>query len=76
MAGKRRGVGELSPALALEADEIRVAELALRGGAILLAPAPQIAAGETAKDCGAARVNALALQRFEGFLDDVGHCSL
>src|SRR5262249_55118645 len=61
-------VGELCrplvaiPARSIGADKIRVAELTLRGGAILLAPRPEIAASKAAEYGRAAGMRALALQ--------------
>src|SRR3546814_14663995 len=57
--------------LPVGADEIGVAELTDRLGAILLAPRPQIAAGEAAEDRAAARLRALALQGEENLFDRV-----
>src|SRR3546814_19380362 len=59
--------------LPVGADEIGVAELTDRLGAILLAPRPQIAAGEAAEDRAAARLRALALQGEENPFDRVDH---
>ena len=42
-------------------------------GAVLLAPAPQIAAGEAAEHRRPARLAALALQGQEDLLDRIGH---
>ncbi len=69
MRRERRRVSETAAALGVHADEIRIAEAALRRGAVGLPAAPQIAAGETAEHGRAARMTALALQRLEGFLD-------
>ena len=43
MRRKHFGFSELTPALAVSPDEIRVTEAALGGGAIHFAPRPQIA---------------------------------
>src|SRR3546814_17027353 len=59
--------------LPVGADEIGVAELTDRLGAILLAPRPQIAAGEAAEDRAAARLRALALPGAENPFDRVDH---
>src|SRR6185437_8380453 len=48
-AGEIRGRGEAAAARAVGADEIGVAEAAYRVGAVGLAAAPQIAAGEAAE---------------------------
>ena len=66
-------IGEFAAADAIGADEIGVAKAALRGGAVRLASAPQIAAGETAEHRPPPRLRALTLQREEDFLDRVGH---
>ena len=71
--GQGVGGGELAAAVAVGADEVGVAEVADRGRAVLLAAAPQVAAGEAAEHRGAAGVGALALQCVEDFLDRVGH---
>ena len=73
MIGERVRVGELAAALPVGADEIGVAEIALRLRPVLLAPRPQIAPGEAQEHRPAARLDALALQRQERFLDGVGH---
>ena len=57
----------------VDADEVRVAEIADGLAAILLAPAPQIAAGETAEHRDAARLGAFALQREEQLFNGVAH---
>ncbi len=67
------GAGELAAALAVRADEIGVAEAALRGRAVLLAARPQIAAGKAQEHGAAAGLHALALKGQEAFLDRVGH---
>src|SRR3546814_6546195 len=58
--GERRGAFIFAAQRPVGADEIGVAELTDRLGAILLAPRPQIAAGEAAEDRAAARLRALA----------------
>ena len=67
-------IGELAAARPVGADEIGVAEIAWAVAPVLLAPAPQIAAGKAQEHRAAARLHALALQRQEGFLDRVGSC--
>src|SRR5512146_1419515 len=69
--GKRPRVLETPAAGAVDADEIGVAEAAHRAGAVGLAPAPQVAAGEAAEHGGPACVCAFALQRIEDLLDAV-----
>ena len=64
---------ELAAAVAVDADEVRVAELADGAGAITLEAAPQVAAGKAQEDGGAARMRALSLQGVEAFLDRVCH---
>src|SRR3546814_19020899 len=71
--GERRGAFIFAAQRPVGADEIGVAELTDRLGAILLAPRPQIAAGEAAEDRAAARLRALALQGEENLLDRVEH---
>src|SRR5208283_1826236 len=73
MRGQSLGGGESAAPLPLRADEIRIAEATLRPGAVLLAPAPEIAAGEAAEDGGPPGLTPLALQSEKGFLDGVGH---
>src|SRR3954454_5841154 len=72
-ARKLVGAGELAAPVAVGADKIGIAKAAPRAGAVLLAAGPQIAPGEAQKHCSAARLQALALQREEAFLDGVGH---
>src|SRR6185312_17340189 len=73
------GIGELlgrSVAAAQRSvgpDKVSVAKPARRGGAVLLAAAPEIAAGEPAKYRGPASLGAFALQGQEDFLDRVTH---
>ena len=55
------------------ADEIGIAEAALRGRAILFAARPQIAAGETAEHGGSSGLRAFALQGLEDLFDGVAH---
>jgi hypothetical protein len=64
---------EFAAALAVGADEIGVAELAHRRGAVAFAPGPQVAAGKAAKHGRPAGVRALALQGVENFFDAVSH---
>ncbi|MNT29749.1 hypothetical protein D3C72_1655060 [compost metagenome] len=71
--GQFPGGTVLAAAGAIGADEIRVAELAYRAGAVLFPAAPQVAAGKAAEHRGAAGVGAFALQRIEDFLDGVSH---
>ena len=69
--------GLVAPAArAVGADEIRVAEAALRGGTIGLAAGPEIAAGEAAEHRRAPGVRPLPLQGEEDFLDGVAHCGI
>src|SRR6266404_59959 len=58
---------------AVRADEIRVAELARRGGAVLFAAAPEIAARESAEYGGAPGLCAFALEGEKDLLDRVAH---
>ena len=75
--GDARGQGlrrvELAAAQAIGADEVGVAEAALRGRAILFATAPQVAAGEAAEHRGPSGTQALSLQRVEHLLDGIAH---
>ena len=71
--GKRIRIGELPAALAIGADKIRVAEIALRSRPVLLASGPEIASGKTQERGAPAALHPLALQREEAFLDGVGH---
>ena len=64
-----RRVANLPPPGAVGADEIGVAEAADGAGAILLAAAPQVAAGEAAEHRRPAGLAALALQGEEDLLD-------
>ena len=73
LAGELAGTGELAPALAVGPDEIGVAESALRGGAVGLAPGPQVAAGKAQEHRAAARLHAFTLEGQEAFLDGVAH---
>ena len=73
MVGQRIRRGELAPAVPVHADKIRIAEAADGARPILLAPAPQIAAGEAQKDRRPARLSALALDRQKHFLGRIGH---
>ena len=61
------------PISPVHTDEIGVAERADGRRAVLLAPAPEVAAGETAEDRRAARLAALALQGEEDLLHRVAH---
>ena len=54
LRGQFLGTPELAPALAVGADEIGVAEAALRGRAVLLPPRPQVAAGKAQEHRAAA----------------------
>src|SRR5690606_23753104 len=67
-AREQLGSRELAAAGAVRADEIGVAEAAVGGLAVLLAPRPQVAAGKPAEDRGGAGIRALTLQRVENFL--------
>ena len=73
VARKLVGAGELAAALTVRADEVRIAETALRRRAILLPPRPQIAPGEAQEHRAATRLHALPLEGEEAFLDGVGH---
>lgn len=73
MVGHQVGGLELAPALAVHADEVRIAEAANGGGAVPLQPAPQVAAGEAQEDSGPPGLTALALHRQEDFLGRIGH---
>ena len=73
MVGQARRARELAAALPVRPDEIGVAEIALRVGAVLLPPRPEIAAGEAQEHGAAARLHALALQGEEAFLDGIAH---
>jgi hypothetical protein len=64
---------EFPAAFAIDPDEIRIAKLANRIVAVLLAAGPQIAAGETAENCGAAGLRAFSLQGFEKLFYRIGH---
>jgi hypothetical protein len=59
--------------LAVQTDEVGVAEAAVRGRPVLLSPGPQIAAGEAKKDRAAAGLHALALEGQEDLLDRITH---
>src|SRR5206468_9479789 len=72
----RDGIGQVvwagkSSAVGRHTYEVRVAKCTDGARAILLAPCPQVATGETAKHGRAAGVKALALQGEEDFLDGV-----
>ena len=67
------GAGELAAAGAVGADKVGVAEIALRARPVLLAPRPQVAAGEAQEHRAAPRLHPLALQREETFLHRIGH---
>ena len=70
----RQFARRIAPAiLAIHADEIGVAERALRVRTVLLAPAPQIAAGEPEKHRPPPRLHAFALEGQEDFLDRICH---
>ena len=73
MVRERPRVLELAAAVAVRADELGVAERTDGLGPVLLAPAPQIAAGETQKHRRATGLTALPLNRQEGLLDRIGH---
>src|ERR1700682_502340 len=72
-AGEIPGRGIAAAQRSIGADEIGVAELACCGGAVLLAAAPEVAAGETAKHRRAGGMRAFALQGQKDFLDRVTH---
>ncbi len=74
--GEFHGRGVTAAERAVGADEIRVAELACRIGAVGLAAAPEVAAGKTAEHGCAPGMGAFALQGQEDFLDRVTHWSL
>ena len=67
-----RGI-ELSSAIAVGADKIRVAELANRLYSVYFTAGPQIATGKTTKHGSAAGLTALALQGVKDLLDGIGH---
>ena len=69
--GKLGGRSVAAPQRSVGANKIGIAKLARRGGAVLLAAAPEIAAGEAAKHRRASGVRAFALQRQKDFLDRV-----
>ena len=71
--GQGLGVGELAAARAVHADEIGVAEGADGRGAVLLAPAPQVAAGEAQNTAGRPAWPPSPCSGEEDFLDGVGH---
>src|SRR6185295_11959273 len=71
--GEGRRVRKLPPAGPIRADEIGVAELADRLGAIGLAAAPEVAPGEAAEDRGPSGVRTLALERVVDLLHRVRH---
>jgi hypothetical protein len=73
MRRQRRRVVEAAAAFAIHPDEIRIAEATDGGGAIRLASAPEIAAGEPTEDGDAASVKSFPLEGPEGFLDEIGH---
>jgi hypothetical protein len=68
---KLLGRGVAAAERAVGPDKIGVAKTARRGVAILLAPAPEIAAREPAKHCRAAGMCAFALQGQKDLLDRV-----
>jgi hypothetical protein len=67
------GARKLASTLAIRSDEVRIAEAALRQGAILFSPRPEVATGEAQEHRAAAGLNALPLERQEAFLDGIGH---
>ena len=71
--GEFVGRGIAAAQRAVGADKIGVAELAGRGGAVLLAAAPEVAAGKPAKHRRAAGMRAFALQGQKDLLDRVTH---
>ena len=74
MIGERVFIVEFSAALAVNADEIRVAKFARRTRAIALKSAPQIASGEAQEHGGASGLRAFSLKGQETFLDGInGH---
>ena len=73
VGGKLGGLSELATAVAVGADEIRVAEIALGARPVPLAARPQIAAGKAQEDRAAARLHALPLEGEKAFLDGVAH---
>src|SRR5262249_8283803 len=64
---------ELLTSLSINADEIRIAELADRVRPIALASRPKIAAGEAAEHSRSPGLCALALERVEDLFDRVAH---
>ncbi|MGY3293795.1 hypothetical protein ACVWWP_006862 [Bradyrhizobium sp. LM3.6] len=75
-AGEFRGRGVAPAQRAVGADEVRVAEFAGGARAVGLSPAPEVAAGKTAKYGRAPGMCAFALQSQEDFLDRVTQPSL
>src|SRR5258708_4571005 len=73
VGGELVRTGEMTTAGSISADEVGVAKAADGGGALLLAPGPQVATGEAAEDGGASRVGALPLEGGEHLFDDVAH---
>src|SRR5215475_13531521 len=71
--GQRACVTVGAAASAVGPDKIRVAEPALRAGAVSLPPGPEIAAGKPAEYGRASRMGAFALQRKKYFLHRIGH---
>src|SRR5262249_20941234 len=70
---QRVGACVASAQRAVGADESGITEAADSGLAVLLAPAPQIAARKAAEHGGAAGLRALALQGHENLFDRVAH---
>ena len=73
--GEFVGRGIAAAQRAVGADKIGIAELAGRGGAVLLAAAPEIAARETAKHRRPPGMGAFALQGQKDLFDRVTHHS-
>jgi hypothetical protein len=67
------GRGEPSPARSVEANEVRVTELANGLGPVLFPPTPQVTTGKTAEDRRAAGIRAFALKGVEDLFNGVAH---
>ena len=72
-AGQRLGTFEFS-ARFCRAVKISIAKCAFRKLTVFFAPRPQVATRKTAKDSGAACVEAFSLQRIKYFFDCKAHC--
>src|SRR6185437_11516186 len=72
LVGQRRRL-VAAAILAVRADEIGVAESALGRLAVLLAPGPEVAAGEAQEDRPAPRLHPLPLEGQKDLLDRIAH---